>query len=91
MDQTVFIELGNTLGVAFWVVPTASDLSGVADLISQSSSPGDEFGIGPNMVTYVFIDASGNTAFCQFLVIVQTGEDNIVRLFVTVRELVPLK
>lgn len=72
-DQTIFIELGTLVGQAFWVPPTATDISEVASLVAQSHSPGDEFPIESTTVTYLFGDESGNTALCVFVITVETG------------------
>ncbi|KAJ8041572.1 Hyalin [Holothuria leucospilota] len=71
-DQTVFIELGTPVGQAFWIPPTATDISGVANLVAQSHSPGNEFPIGSTTVTYLFGDESGNTALCVFVITIET-------------------
>ena len=73
-DQTVIVELGlATSGIAVWTPPTATDLSGFAEISSQTHSPGDSFPLGPTTVTYVFTDSSGNIAECSFIVTVDTG------------------
>ena len=72
-DQTVTIELGTVTGEAFWITPTATDDSGVANLVVQTHSSGDEFPIMSTVVTYLFADESGNIAFCFFTITVETG------------------
>ncbi|XP_071785173.1 uncharacterized protein [Asterias amurensis] len=53
----------------FWTAPTATDISQVST--QASNAPGDNFSIGNTQVSYLFTDASGNTAVCSFQVTVQ--------------------
>ncbi|XP_071824175.1 uncharacterized protein [Apostichopus japonicus] len=66
----ITVELGETSGPAFWQAITATDLSNVADLVSQTNAPGDSFMLGMTTVMYIFADASGNPATCSFTVTV---------------------
>ncbi|PIK38295.1 putative hyalin [Apostichopus japonicus] len=66
----VTVELGETSGPAFWQAITATDLSNVVDLVSQTNAPGDSFMLGTTTVMYIFADASGNRATCSFTVTV---------------------
>lgn len=54
---------------AHWAEPTAIDNCGVTNL-TKSHSPNDVFPIGTTKVTYTATDAAGNTAVCEFNVVV---------------------
>lgn len=73
-DQTTVVELGTNGAVVTWVEPTAVDLSGVANILSQTHQPGTFFPLGTTEVIYTFVDSSGNTAPCPFRVIITAGE-----------------
>lgn len=78
-DVTVIVELGlDNFGVATWTPPTATDVSGFAQITSESNRPGDSFPLGPTTVTYVFTDSSGNSAICSFIVTVDTGKKILI-------------
>ena len=68
------VELGVSSAVVTFTEPTATDLSGQANLITRTNAPGDTFPLGTTTVTYVFADNSGNTADpCTFTITVNTG------------------
>ncbi|XP_072172386.1 uncharacterized protein [Diadema setosum] len=72
-DLVRTIELGTSGVAVFYTEPTATDISGQVNLVSQTSSSGDFFPVGVTSVTYVFSDNSGNTADpCTFTVTVNT-------------------
>lgn len=52
-----------------WIEPSAVDDSGEVKLKQSSHKSGDTFHIGSTSVSYVFTDASNNTATCNFVVI----------------------
>jgi HYR domain/CARDB/Secretion system C-terminal sorting domain/Domain of unknown function DUF11 len=56
--------------IANWQAPTATDICGAVTITSTHDS-GASFPVGMNMVTYTATDASGNTATCNFNVMVQ--------------------
>ena len=69
------VELGTAGVEVFYTVPTATDISGTEQIISQSQDSGDFFPVGVTRVTYIFADASGNVApTCSFNVTVNTGK-----------------
>ncbi|XP_071829258.1 uncharacterized protein [Apostichopus japonicus] len=70
VEQTIQVELGVTSAVAFWVEPTATDVSGTAMLLSRSIGPGESVPLGTTIVNYIFTDASSNTATCTFSITV---------------------
>ncbi|PIK61977.1 putative hyalin [Apostichopus japonicus] len=70
VEQTIQVELGVTSAVAFWVEPTATDVSGTATLLSRSNGPGESVPLGTTIVNYIFTDASSNTATCTFSITV---------------------
>ena len=59
---TRVVELGNSGVNVFYSEPTASDISGTANLVSRTAQPGDFFPVGQTVVTYTFQDPSGNPA-----------------------------
>ena len=73
-DKTITVELGEDGSSYSWTQPTAKDDSGNVTLVSQNYRPGFVFGFGPNTVTYVFADPSGNRATCDFVVTVESGK-----------------
>ncbi|XP_071488833.1 hyalin-like [Diadema antillarum] len=73
-DITRTIELGNSGVQVSWTQPTATDISGVANILSSTRNSGDVFTIGTTDVIYTFVDGSGNTATCTFTVTVQTQD-----------------
>lgn len=66
------VELGVTSTVVSFNEPSASDVSGVAQVM-RSHTPGSIFPVGITMVTYTFTDASGNSDVCSFIINVVTG------------------
>ncbi|PIK52768.1 hypothetical protein BSL78_10343 [Apostichopus japonicus] len=75
-DITRIVTIDSTGITVSWTEPTAADNSGVVSLQSRSHAPGDFFSPGTTQVTYIFVDPSGQTAFCIFTVTV-TPEDNV--------------
>ncbi len=69
---TVMVETtpGNCDAVATWAAPTIMDNCG-ASVASSSHSSGDTFPLGTTTVTYTVTDDAGNTATCEFDVIVE--------------------
>ena len=61
---------GNPSIVVNWIVPIASDNSGVQSLTS-THSPGTNFLVGSTPVTYSSIDSSGNMETKTFIVTVK--------------------
>ncbi|KAJ8021299.1 Hyalin [Holothuria leucospilota] len=58
--------------------PSATDNSGIVFVQSQSHTPGNFFPPGLSTVTYVFSDTSGNTAECQFNVILERTQGVVI-------------
>ncbi|PIK34616.1 hyalin [Apostichopus japonicus] len=75
-DITRIVTIDSTGTTVSWTEPTATDTSGVVSLQSRSHAPGDFFSPGTTQVTYIFVDPSGQTAFCIFTVTV-TPEDTV--------------
>ncbi|XP_071823803.1 uncharacterized protein [Apostichopus japonicus] len=71
-QQTITLEPGQTSAQVVWFQPFATDNSGTATLQTQTHSPGDPFLIGQTTVMYIYVDPAGNTANCEFIVLVQT-------------------
>ncbi|KAJ8041493.1 Hyalin [Holothuria leucospilota] len=69
-DISMPLELGTANAQIFWEEPTCSDISGTGSITSQSHMPGDTFDIGQTEVLYICADASANTAFCSFNVVI---------------------
>lgn len=53
--------------VVWWTVPTATDNTGVASVVSDYT-PGQMFPVGNTLVTYNATDLGGNVAICSFYV-----------------------
>eukprot|EP00057_Strongylocentrotus_purpuratus_P028698 XP_011683172.1 PREDICTED: uncharacterized protein LOC578978 isoform X16 [Strongylocentrotus purpuratus] len=75
--ESIFLTVGaGVTGVpVVWTEPTAVDETS-AVTVSQSASPGNNFNIGPTVVSYTFTDAAGNDAFCIFTVTITAASDN---------------
>ncbi|XP_072017890.1 chymotrypsin-like protease CTRL-1 isoform X2 [Amphiura filiformis] len=65
-DVTRSVNIGVTGTTVTWTEPSATDNSGTVSLTSQTHTPGSFFVVGTTQVTYIFTDASGNTATCTF-------------------------
>ena len=72
-DVSTTVQLGTTSTAVSWIEPTATDNSGVVNLVSRSHAPGSSFGLGTTQVTYTFADGSNNIATCTFAVTVTAG------------------
>ncbi|XP_041454281.1 mucin-17-like isoform X37 [Lytechinus variegatus] len=70
----VEVEIGVGGTPVTWVIPTATDNSGVAPTVENNFNPGDFFDVGSTLVVYTFTDGAGNEAQCAFNVAV-TGVD----------------
>lgn len=57
-----------------WNAPSATDLSGNVSLALQSHFSGSNFTSNRTLVTYTFVDGSGNEASCKFYVILSKGK-----------------
>ncbi|XP_072045211.1 hyalin-like isoform X2 [Amphiura filiformis] len=75
-DINAVTELGNMRKTVYWTQPKASDSSGNVALSRQSHYSGDDFPIGMTEISYEYIDGTGNAAWCNFSVVVNT-EDTI--------------
>ncbi|PIK58909.1 hypothetical protein BSL78_04221 [Apostichopus japonicus] len=65
---TIMLPSGqNCIGVA-WIEPLVTDDSGTVSVLSQTINQNDCLQAGNNLVTYTFVDPSGNMATCQFTV-----------------------
>ncbi|XP_072021501.1 hyalin-like [Amphiura filiformis] len=71
-DVSTVIELGNIRKTVYWTEPIVSDISDNVTLSRQSHHSGDDFSLGLTDVIYEYIDGSGNTAWCNFSVAVNT-------------------
>ena len=67
---TVSAPAGSNFAFVSWNEPRASDNSGAPPTRSRTHTPNSSFPIGTTPVTYRFLDASGNTASCNFAVVV---------------------
>ncbi|XP_072021512.1 hyalin-like [Amphiura filiformis] len=76
-DMSAVTELGNTRDTVYWTEPIASDISGNVTLSRQSHYPGDDFPLGLTDVSYEYIDGTGNTAWCNFSVVVNTEDTTV--------------
>ncbi|XP_072013682.1 uncharacterized protein [Amphiura filiformis] len=75
-DIVEFAGVGANFAVVEWVEPTATDNSGAALTITRTHESREQFPLGNTQVTYTFTDPSGNTAFCDFDVIVLPFQDD---------------
>ena len=57
-----------------FVVPTATDNTGVVNLVFNTMSPGNSFPVGSTQVTYFFEDEAGNSVSCIFTVTIEEGD-----------------
>ena len=75
LDQTIEIEFGvESDGQATWTLPIATDLSGVANLISSPPTLPARFPLGTTTIMYIYQDASGNiNSDCSFTITVTAG------------------
>ena len=62
------VEIGITTASVSWTEPTASDLSGNVILSLKSRIPRTFSTLRDTQVMYIFVDASGNEAVCEFFV-----------------------
>ena len=69
-DITVSAAPGSFFAVASWSEPSATDDSNIVPSETQTHAPGSTFNIGRTLVVYRFTDRSGNTATCEFNVVV---------------------
>jgi hypothetical protein len=67
----VVVEYGSSTQSATWTEPTAEDDVDGAVQVYGSDTPGDEFPIGNNTVSYYAVDLTGNAAHCYFYVFVE--------------------
>ena len=65
---TYSVPFGTPSSSATWAEPTATDDCPGVPVGVQSHSSGANFPVGVTQVTYIFTDAAGNDAFCQFTV-----------------------
>ncbi|XP_072051443.1 hyalin-like [Amphiura filiformis] len=80
IDISAVTELGNIRETVYWTEPIASDLSGNVTLSKQSHYSGDDVPLGLTDVSYEYIDGTGNTAWCNFSVIVYTVDTTPPRI-----------
>lgn len=77
----VIIELGDSGMSVTWTEPTATDVSDTQTLQSRSHAPSSFFLVGDTVVTYTFVDASGNTAVCSFTISIIPGANQLFSMF----------
>ena len=65
---TVTTPVGTPSAIATWAEPTATDDCPGVPMRIQSHRSGQAFPVGVTQVNYIFTDAAGNNAFCQFTV-----------------------
>ncbi|XP_072044883.1 uncharacterized protein [Amphiura filiformis] len=68
-DISETMEIGDGNRSISWIEPRASDISGNVTLITQTHTSGDHFKPGKTRITYVFADGDGNSASCEFDII----------------------
>ncbi len=72
-DVSTTVQFGQTSTVVTFTEPTATDNSGVVNLVSRTHASGGTFPVGTTQVTFIFADGSNNIAQCTFNVIVTAG------------------
>ena len=75
---TLTTPFGTFSTIATWAEPTATDDCPGVPMRVQSHISGDDFPVGVTQVTFIFTDAAGNDAFCQFTI---TGKYKELRLY----------
>ena len=73
-DQTATVGLNISAVQVDYIEPTATDNSGVVNLACRIRTPGSFFLVGDTVVTYVFVDGSGNTESCNFTITLIEGK-----------------
>ena len=73
-DIVTEVELGSGGAHVNWTEPYATDESGNTSLIAKTHHPGELYGVGRTMVTYIFMDSSNNIATCTFQIMGESGE-----------------
>ena len=76
-DIHTVVEVGTSETPVVWYEPSAFDASGTIDP-QASHRPGLDFNVGVTDVSYAFTDHFGNTAFCNFSVLVDQGKAHLV-------------
>ncbi len=74
-DITVSADPGSCTAVVSWTPPVPTDDCPDVMITSSTANPGDAFPVGTTTVTYVAMDAAGNSVTCNFEVIVEDTED----------------
>jgi len=77
---TANADAGACGSVVSWVEPTATDNSGQPRTVIQTQGPaaGSTFNVGTTQIQYSASDAAGNTALCNFDVIVVDNQDPVI-------------
>merc|ERR1711962_779374 len=70
LSASATLAQGATSVAVTWTVPTATDNSGGVVSRTSTHNSGDLFSAGNTNVVYTFTDPSGNSAQCQFVVMV---------------------
>ena len=73
MDITQDTDPGVCEAVVTWMVPNVTDNCAM-DTVVATHQPGDTFGLGTTMVTYIAIDSAGNADTCSFTVTIEDNE-----------------
>ena len=74
ISSTTSCNAGGSTTPVTWQQPIATDNSGMVNLQSQSHQSGEAFPVGMTQVTYIFINPSGKTATCTFMVTITEGK-----------------
>lgn len=64
---------GERFAAVSWPPFVVTDNSGHVDLISSNGAPGN-YPIGSTTIQYVYADAQGNSATCQFPITINPGK-----------------
>ncbi|XP_071489593.1 uncharacterized protein [Diadema antillarum] len=74
-DISVTTDIVNTGATVSWDNPIVADASGDPISIVVSKASGTSFDVGTTEVMYTFVDSSGNSVSCSFLVTVVAVDD----------------
>ncbi len=77
-DTSLVNDPGLCSAVFTWTEALAFDNCGIDSTYYNGFGPGDAFPVGTNLVEFIAVDNSGNTAVCSFNVTVTDGEAPVI-------------
>jgi len=81
--MTISNDLGTCESIVNYSIPEAADNCEITSIsLTQGLPSGSSFPLGDTTIEYTYLDSSGNSSVCQFIVtIIDSG--NITRLFLS--------